>query len=147
MSVMIRPLQRADREVWGDLWRGYLAFYETTRPDAQFDLHFERLTDPNVTEWHGLLAVYEGTPVGLAHVLLHPHGWQPEPTAYLQDLYVAPATRGVGAGRALMHAVYALADRLGAQGTYWTTQDFNTTARKLYDNVGMLTPFVKYART
>lgn len=146
MSVMIRPLQAEDRRAWGDLWRGYLAFYETTRPETQFDMHFDRLTDPDVSEWHGLLAVSKGTPVGLAHVLLHPHGWQPEPTAYLQDLYVDPSARGCGAGRALMQAVYDLSDRLGAQGTYWTTQSFNTAARKLYDSIGTVTPFIKYAR-
>ena len=29
---------------------------------------------------------------------------------------------------------------------YWLTQEFNATARKLYDRVAMLTPFVKYQR-
>jgi hypothetical protein len=29
---------------------------------------------------------------------------------------------------------------------YWTTQDFNAPARRLYDQVGQLTPFIKYVR-
>ena len=36
----IRPLAPTDRPAWGDLWRGYLAFYETTLPEAVFDLTF-----------------------------------------------------------------------------------------------------------
>jgi len=29
---------------------------------------------------------------------------------------------------------------------YWLTQDFNHTARNLYDRVAQLTPFIKYQR-
>jgi GNAT superfamily N-acetyltransferase len=146
MTVTIRVLRPSDRADWGRLWEGYLAFYGTTRPTAQYDLHFNRLIDQADKAWHGLLAIDGDTPVGLAHILLHPHGWQARDTAYLQDLYVAPDARGAGAGRALMRAVYDLADRVGAENVYWTTQHFNAPARALYDKVGKLTPFVKYAR-
>ncbi|PWR03106.1 GNAT family N-acetyltransferase [Meridianimarinicoccus roseus] len=146
MSVRVRPLAAGDRPDWDALWRGYLDFYQTTLPAAQFDLHFARLTGAHHPAWHGLVAMADERPVGIAHVLLHPHGWQAEDTAYLQDLFVAPEARGTGAGRALMLAVYDLADKLGARGVYWTTQHFNTKARTLYDRVGTLTPFLKYAR-
>lgn len=148
MSVPVRPLRASDRERWDVLWRGYLTFYETELPAAQYDLHFSRLTDPSDRHWHALVAEdADGQPCGLAHVLVHPHGWQPVPITYLQDLYVDTAMRGQGAGRALIEAVYALADDLGARGTYWNTQTFNTTARTLYDRVGRLTPFIKYVRS
>lgn len=146
MTVRVRAIAPPDRAAWGRLWEGYLAFYETTRPASQFDLHFARLTGTEHPEWHGLVAEGSDGLVGLAHVLLHPHGWQARDTAYLQDLYVDPDARGAGAGRVLMEAVYDLADRVGAEGVYWTTQHFNTKARALYDKVGTLTPFVKYAR-
>ena len=84
--------------------------------------------------------------MGLAHIIFHRHGWQVEDVCYLQDLYVAPEARGTGAGRALIEAVYAAADAAGAPNVYWLTQEFNTTARQLYDRVGRLTPFVKYVR-
>ena len=146
MSVSVRALHRADRAAWDALWAGYLAFYETDLPAAQFDLHFVRLTGTAFPEWHGLVAQGPDGPVGIAHVLVHPHGWQAHDTAYLQDLFVAPAARGAGVGRALIEAVYDLADGLGAQGVYWTTQHFNAEARALYDRIGRLTPFIKYAR-
>jgi len=147
VSVVVRPLDPADRGAWGDLWAGYLAFYEADLPAAQFDLHFARLVDPAHPEWRGLIADGSGGPVGIAHVLLHPHGWQARDTVYLQDLFVAPTARGTGIGRALIEAVYDLADRVDAQGVYWTTQHFNAEARVLYDKIGRLTPFIKYART
>ena len=49
-------------------------------------------------------------------------------------------------GRALIEAVYAEADRRGTPAVYWMTQDFNTTARQLYDRIAKLTPFIKYSR-
>jgi len=49
-------------------------------------------------------------------------------------------------GRALIEAVYEAADERGAPSVYWLTQDFNETARVLYDRVANLTPFIKYQR-
>ena len=49
-------------------------------------------------------------------------------------------------GRALIDAVYEKADEEGCPAVYWMTQEFNETARKLYDRIGVLTPFIKYNR-
>jgi GNAT superfamily N-acetyltransferase len=54
--------------------------------------------------------------------------------------------RGTGVGRKLIEAVYAAADAAGRPAVYWLTQDFNATARQLYDRIGVLTPFIKYNR-
>jgi len=82
----------------------------------------------------------------LVHYILHPHNWREEDVVYLQDLYVSEAARGTGAGRALIEAVYAAADANGTPSVYWLTQDFNATARQLYDRISTLTPFIKYQR-
>ena len=84
--------------------------------------------------------------MGLVHYLFHRHCWREENVCYLQDLYADPEVRGKGIGRALIEAVYAAADAAGAPSVYWLTQDFNHTARKLYDRIGTVTPFIKYAR-
>ncbi len=145
-TASIRPLRREDEAAWRRLWRAYLAFYETELPEAVYATSFARLVDPEITDYRGLLAWRGETPVGLAHVILHRHGWQVADVCYLQDLYVDPAVRGSGAGRALIEAVYALADAAGTPTVYWMTQEFNTTARQLYDRIGRVTPFVKYVR-
>ena len=77
---------------------------------------------------------------GLAHYLFHRHGWRIENVCYLQDLYADPEVRGTGIGRALIEAVYAAADAAGAPSVYWLTQEFNATARRLYDRIGTLDP-------
>ncbi len=143
---LIRPLAATDRPEWGRLWTGYLAYYETKLQPEIYDIYFARLMGDDPQDFSGLVVELDGKLVGLTHYLLHRHGWTVENTCYLQDLYVDPDFRGTGAGRALIEGVYAAADVAGASSVYWLTQDFNATARQLYDRVGEKTPFVKYKR-
>ena len=146
MALSIRPLTPEDEPRWRALWAAYLDFYETELPDAVYRTTFARLLDPAHPERFCLLAEQEGDVVGLVHAIYHAHNWRIEDVCYLQDLFVDPAARGTGAGRALIEAVYAAADANGTPSVYWLTQDFNTQARWLYDRIGTLTPFVKYSR-
>lgn len=142
----VRPLRKEDEAAWRRLWTAYLAFYGTELPEAVYATSFGRLVDPAISDYRGLLAWRDERPVGLANVIFHRHGWQIEDICYLQDLFVDPDTRGTGAGRALIEAVYAMADTNGTPKVYWLTQEFNTKARTLYDRVGRATPFIKYVR-
>ena len=54
--------------------------------------------------------------------------------------------RRQGIAKALIKAVYEAADNNGTPSVYWMTQEFNQGARKLYDQVASLTPFIKYQR-
>ncbi|ARE38917.1 Acetyltransferase [Rhodovulum sp. P5] len=92
------------------------------------------------------LALIGGQPVGLVHFIFHKHCWKPEGVCYLQDLYADAEVRGKGVGRALIEAVYAVADARDVPSVYWMTQEFNATARTLYDRIGAVTPFIKYVR-
>ncbi len=146
MGLIVRPLTREDGPHWSALWRSYLAFYETELPQEIYETYFERLLGDDPQDYHGLLADLDGTPVGLTHYVFHRHGWKVENVCYLQDLYATPEVRGRGVGRALIEAVYKAADAAGAPSVYWLTQEFNADARKLYDRIGTVTPFIKYAR-
>ncbi|MEM9726808.1 MAG: GNAT family N-acetyltransferase, partial [Pseudomonadota bacterium] len=134
--VTVRPLAAADETAWRRLWSGYLAFYETALPDEMVDLAFQRLLSDAPNEFQGRLALRGGEAVGLAHFLFHRHGWRVEPVVYLQDLFVDPAHRGAGAGRAFFEAVSAVGYRGGAGFVYCITQYFTAPARRLYDRVG-----------
>ncbi|MFQ6552425.1 N-acetyltransferase family protein [Aestuariibius insulae] len=146
-GLVIRPLAPADRSDWDRLWTAYLEFYETTVPRAVYDTTFARLLGDDPQDYSGLIACHDGEAVGIAHYLFHRHGWKIENVCYLQDLYADPHMRGQGIGRALIEAVYEQADAAGAPSVYWFTQDSNTSARRLYDRIGELTPFLKYQRS
>ncbi len=145
-AIIVRALRAEDRQNWAVMWHDYLAFYETAVPDAVYDSTFSRLLGDDPQDFSCLIAERDGVPQGLVHFLFHRHAWKVENVCYLQDLFATPDSRGTGVGRALIEAVYQPADRAGAPSVYWLTQDFNETARKLYDRVGVLTPFIRYNR-
>ncbi len=145
-TIRIRPLVAEDEAAWRELWAAYLRFYETEVGAAVYATTFARLLSGDAWEYRALIAEIDGRPAGLAHYLFHRHCWTLENVCYLQDLFVAAPARGKGIGRALIEAVYGAADRAGAPAVYWLTQESNAPARALYDRVGRLTPFIKYAR-
>lgn len=146
MTLTIRALRAEDQPEWARLWRAYLAFYETELGADIFASTFKRLVSGETGEFRGYLALVDDKPVGLAHYLFHRSCWSVANTCYLQDLFADPDVRGQGIGRALIEAVYAAADAEGAASVYWMTQEFNQTARRLYDRIGVKTPFIEYNR-
>ena len=139
-------LRAEDHVEWCALWRAYLTFYESSVSDDVYESTFARLLGDDAQDFHCLVAEKGGKLVGLTHYLFHRHCWRIENVCYLQDLFAVPEARGLGVGRALIEAVYAKADEAGAPNVYWLTQDFNATARQLYDRIGQVTPFIKYQR-
>ncbi|MEI9901759.1 MAG: GNAT family N-acetyltransferase [Hyphomicrobium sp.] len=145
-DVTIRPLRASDREAWEALFRGYINFYEAKVPDEVIELTWKRLIGEEEGFWGAVAVDASDRPIGLAHVLFHPSTWSPTNYCYLEDLFVDRAARRSGVGRAMIKAVYEEADRRGATRTYWTTKHDNSQARRVYDRVGTLSPFVQYRR-
>ena len=145
-DLVIRPLEEKDRDDWARLWTGYLKFYETSVKPEVYESTFARILGDDPRDFNCFVAELDGRLVGLTHYLFHRHAWRIEEVCYLQDLYADPEVRGTGIGRALIEAVYAAADKHGAPAVYWLTQDFNTTARQLYDRIAKVSPFIRYNR-
>ncbi len=151
-KLEIRPIKTGDYAEWRRLWTLYLEFYESSVPEEVYQTTFARIIsvhsadDAAFYEPRGLLAIRDGKPAGLVHYFYHRHCWQVDHVCYLQDLFAAPEVRGTGVGRALIEAVYAEADSDNCPRVYWMTQEFNAEARKLYDRIGTLTPFIEYQR-
>jgi GNAT superfamily N-acetyltransferase len=145
-NVQLRALGESDFEDWKVMWGMYLDFYETQLPEDIYTTTFERLLAKDITSQNAIVAVLGDRMVGLVHFIFHPHNWKIEDVCYLQDLYVLDSVRGRGVGRLLIESVYEEADRRGTPTVYWLTQDFNKTARLLYDKIANVTPFIKYNR-
>lgn len=75
-------------------------------------------------------------PDGIAVMRLRPALWTSGQEAYLQELYVAPALRRQGIGRALLEATMAVARAAGASGIDLNTGETDTEARALYESAG-----------
>jgi len=130
----IRPLRPEDRVAWEPLWRGYLEFYETELPPAQYDLTWKRLMDP--AELMYALGAFEyGKLIGITHYILNRSCWLETYGCYLQDLFTHKDHRGKGVGTALIRAVREETIKLGAHSLWWMTQESNATARRVYDQL------------
>jgi ribosomal protein S18 acetylase RimI-like enzyme len=67
---------------------------------------------------------------------LRPSPYTGRPEAYLQELYVVPARRGNGIGRALLEATMDAAREAGATGIDLNTGETDAAARALYESAG-----------
>ena len=147
MSTRVRLVEARDKAAWRALFTGYIEFYKATVADDVIETLWQRLMQGGEGFPIGLVAIdHADRPIGLAHILFHRSTWTNGWYCYLEDLFVEPAHRGGGIGRALIEAVYARADAQGCARTYWMTQETNATARTLYDKVATKSPFVQYRR-
>ena len=146
VAITIRKAEPEDRENWERLWKGYQEFYEADL-SAGTDALWKRLMTASGDGPYCLVAdAGNGELVGFTHYLFHATTWSEDKRCYLNDLFTSKDARGMGVGRALIEAVYREADAAGAGQVYWLTQEFNHTARKLYDSIANVTPFIKYVR-
>ena len=134
-----------DKAAWLPLWRGYLAFYGAEVPLEMSDLTFGRLVDPG-EPMEGALAIMDGKAIGMVHLVSHRSTWTEGNYGYLQDLFVADAARGRGAGRALIEYVYSRAADLCCSRVYWLTHETNRSAMVLYDQVAERSGFLQYRK-
>lgn len=133
MTTTVRPVSLADKERWLELFKAYIVFYESELSDEQFELTWNRIhSDFNM---YGLVAEQDGNIVGIANYLYRPSTWAKNDFCYLEDLFVDPAVRGTGAGRALITELTEIARKAGSERLYWTTAPDNATARRLYDSL------------
>jgi GNAT superfamily N-acetyltransferase len=77
-----------------------------------------------------------GEPVGFALYFFTYSTFLARPTLYLEDLFVVPAERGRGAGRALLSALARIAAGKGCGRMEWTVLDWNTPSIRFYEALG-----------
>ena len=83
-------------------------------------------------------------PVRFAHYILHPRTWSLQPVCYLEDLFVAPEARRLGAGRHLIQRLVTKGRDRGWRRVYRHTHDDNVAGVALYDRVAERTDYVRY---
>jgi GNAT superfamily N-acetyltransferase len=143
MTLTIRAIEEKDKSQWLKLWAGYLEFYKSTISPEQTELTWKRLIK-NELKMFGFVAESEDGIIGFTHCLFRPSTWTETDYCYLEDLFVYQNIRGKGVGRALIEKVVELAKEKKSKRVYWTTQEFNKSARVLYDSITPVSEFVQY---
>jgi GNAT superfamily N-acetyltransferase len=83
-----------------------------------------------------LLALEKGEPVGFAVYFYNFSTWLGRPGLYLEDLFVRPAVRGKGHGRALLERLAQIAQERGCGRMEWAVLDWNDPAIQFYRKLG-----------
>ena len=141
-AASIREARPGDEAAWRRLWAGYLAFYEASVEPAITARIWARILDPAAPVL-GRIAEVDGQVAGFSVSVLHEGTWAAAPVCYLEDLFVDPAARGRGAGRALIEDLIAVGRAEGWSTLYWHTRR-GIPARRLYDAFVAADDFVRY---
>ncbi len=114
----------------------YQRFYEAERIDEERNrIFFARFIAPS--EDGMLLGAWrEEDLLGYACLYWSFTSIAPGETVLMNDLYVDPASRRQGVGRALIEASAAVTRERGAERLEWMTATTNETAQRLYDSTG-----------
>ena len=83
-----------------------------------------------------IMADYDGQPVGFALFFHNYSTFRAAPGIYLEDLYVLPALRGKGIGKALLKELARLAVDRGCARLEWSVLDWNAPAIAFYKSIG-----------
>lgn len=84
----------------------------------------------------GLVCSVDGVEAGFAVYFFNYSTWQGKKGLYLEDLYVTPAFRKVGAGKALLRHLARVAVAEGCGRFEWSVLDWNDLALQFYRSIG-----------
>jgi GNAT superfamily N-acetyltransferase len=141
----IEPVSERQFERLLPLIAAYQRFYEAETIDEERNrAFFARFLAPSDDGL--LLGAHRGEdPLGYACLYWSFTSIVPAETVLMNDLFVVPAARGRGVGRALIEAAAAAGRQRGAQRLEWVTAADNETAQRLYDTTGAeRTAWVEY---
>jgi len=139
MALEIRSATTRDVPLILEFIRG-LAEYE--RMLDQVQATEERLraslfpTDGRAPEAHCVIGSVDGVPAGFALYFFNYSTFLGRPGLYLEDLFVTPAHRGAGLGKALLLHLASLARERGCGRMEWAVLDWNEPAIGFYEALG-----------
>jgi diamine N-acetyltransferase len=132
----IRPATPADAATIAALVRE-LADYEKLLHEARAEpADFRRELEAENPVIRVLIAEWNGEPAGFALYFFNFSTFVGRSGLYLEDLFVRPALRSHGIGRALLRALARVARDRGCGRLEWAVLDWNEPALKFYQSLG-----------
>ncbi len=136
MPLTIRPATIGDTDTILRFVRD-LAIYEHAEDQVlSTPAHVHRTMFSEGATAHGLICEKDGQAVGFAVYFFNYSTWQGRNGLYLEDLYVDPAHRGSGAGKALLRRLARIALDKDCGRFEWSVLDWNTPSIQFYDSLG-----------
>jgi len=85
---------------------------------------------------NALICNLDSKPIGFAVYFYNYSTWQGKKGLYLEDLYVSPEHRGVGAGKELLRYLAKTAVAQDCGRFEWSVLDWNEPAIEFYESIG-----------
>ncbi|GFM49085.1 N-acetyltransferase [Pseudomonas cichorii] len=136
MPLEIRPARPDDSSQILDFITE-LAIYERARHEVVAtveDIHRSLFAENAPAK--ALICLHDDKPVGFAVYFYSYSTWLGRNGIYLEDLYVSPENRSIGAGRALLRHIAREAVANGCGRFEWSVLDWNEPAIKFYKALG-----------
>lgn len=136
MTLHIRPAAVADAE---QILRFIteLAIYEMAEHEVKTDLAgIQASLFSPTSSAHALICEHQGQAIGYAVYFFNYSTWLGKNGLYLEDLYVTPQQRGLGAGKRLLRHLAQLAVASGCGRFEWSVLDWNQPAIDFYLKCG-----------
>ena len=132
----IRPATRGRRRHHRGAWCANSPNTKSccTRPKRGPADFLRELESPNPVI-HVLIAEWNGEPAGFALYFFNFSTFVGRPGLYLEDLFVRPAQRAHGIGRALLRALARIAQERGCGRMEWAVLDWNEPALRFYKSL------------
>ncbi|MBS0254674.1 MAG: GNAT family N-acetyltransferase [Proteobacteria bacterium] len=136
MTIAIRPARPDDLPLIGQFIHD-LADYEKLAHEVRFDpeLLGQHLFGPH-PKAEVVIGEIDGEAQGFALFFHNFSTFEGKPGIYLEDLFVRPAARGSGLGKALLAHLAALALERGCARFEWWVLDWNEPAIGFYRKLG-----------
>lgn len=114
-----------------------LAIYEKAEHEVEAtEEHILNTLFSDAPRAHALICEIKGKPIGFAVYFFNYSTWQGRYGLYLEDLYVDPSVRGVGAGKALLKHLANIAVEKDCGRFEWSVLDWNEPAIQFYESIG-----------
>jgi GNAT superfamily N-acetyltransferase len=138
VKIEIRPAQPADAQQILDFITE-LAVYERAGFEVVASVEdIRRSLFVDNAPARALMCLQGGQPIGYAVYFYSYSTWLGRNGIYLEDLYITPGQRGIGAGRQLLREIAREALANGCGRLEWSVLDWNQPAIDFYRSLGAL---------
>ena len=135
-GVHIRPAQHEDIGLILDLIKALAAYEKAPEQAKATPQDIEKALFKPTPRAHALICSVDDQPVGFALYFYNFSTWTGKSGVFLEDLFVEPAYRGRGAGKALLRRLAQIACEQDCARFEWNVLDWNEPAIKFYEAFG-----------
>lgn len=148
-AIEIRPAGAADVPLILGFIRELAAYEHAEREVTATEEHIRRSLFGADARARALVCRVGGVDAGFAVYFFNYSTWQGRQGLYLEDLYVAPAHRNAGAGKAMLRHLARVAMANGCGRFEWSVLDWNEPAIRFYRSIGAVAmdEWVRYRLT